>query len=180
MTGRPEIGEYATYYEKYVRLVPDGDIAETLARQFDDSLRVYRDISSEQSGFSYAPGKWTIRQLLGHVSDAERVFQYRAVAFARGETKPLPGFDQDIWMQGVDFDARNWDSLVDELSLVRASTVALFRSLGDAALSRRGVASDNPVSVRALGYITAGHERHHLSILQTSYLASPSYPVPSS
>jgi hypothetical protein len=160
-----------------VRLVPDGDVAETLARQFDDSLRVYRGISSEQSRFQYEPGKWTIRQVLGHISDAERVFQYRAVAFARGETQPLPGFDQDVWMKGVDFDGRGWDSLIEEFSHVRASTIALFRGLEEATLDRRGIASDNPVSVRALGFIAAGHERHHLDILQNRYFASRSYPA---
>src|ERR1044071_5623467 len=93
MSGRPAATDYAAYYEKYVRLVPEGDIAETLARQIDESLAVYRAISEEQSRFRYEPAKWSIKQVLGHINDAERVFAYRAVAFARGERQPLPGFD---------------------------------------------------------------------------------------
>jgi uncharacterized damage-inducible protein DinB len=176
MTGRPGTNEYADYFEKYVSLVPDGDIAETLARQIDESLATYRSISEEQSRFRYAAGKWTIKQALGHVCDAERVFSYRAVAFARGDGNPLPSFDQDKWMPFADSDSRTWRSLLEELKAIRASTVALFRSLTDEALSRRGVASGKEVSVLALGFITAGHERHHLTVLKTKYLAAPDFP----
>jgi uncharacterized damage-inducible protein DinB len=176
MTGRPGTNEYADYYEKYVSLVPEGDIAETLARQIDESLATYRAISEEQARFRYGPDKWTIKQALGHVCDAERVFSYRAVAFARGDGNPLPSFDQDQWMPFADSDSRTWRSLLEELKAIRASTVALFRSLTDEALSRRGVASGREVSVLALGFITAGHERHHLTVLKTKYLAAPDFP----
>lgn len=176
MTGRPGQHEYAPFYETYVRLVPEGDIAETLARQIDESLASYRGISEEQSRFRYDPGKWTIKQLLGHVSDAERVFSYRAMVFARGEHQPLPGFDQDVYVKAADSDARGWGTLIDELKTVRAATVSLFRSLSDVALERRGNASQKEVSVLALGFIIAGHERHHLSVLKTKYLAAVEYP----
>jgi uncharacterized damage-inducible protein DinB len=177
MTGRPGTNEYADYYERYVRLVPDGDIAETLARQIDESLATYRDVSEEQAKFRYGRDKWTIKQALGHVSDAERVFCYRATAFARGDRNPLPSFEQDEWIPYADSDSRSWRSLIEELKAVRASTVALFRSLSDEALARRGVASGKEVSVLALGFIVAGHERHHLSVLKTKYLTAPDYPA---
>jgi hypothetical protein len=175
MTGRPGTNEYAPYYEKYVTLVPDGDIAETLARQIDESVAAYRAVSEEQSRFRYAPDKWTIKQVLGHVSDTERVFAYRAFAFSRGEAQPLPGFEQDEYVARADSDERTWASLIDELKSVRAASVTLFRSLSDDALQRQGTASNNPVSVRALGFMIAGHERHHLSILKAKYLAAPQY-----
>ena len=177
MIGRPASNEYADYFERYVSLVPEGDIAETLARQIDESLATYRSISEEQARFRYGADKWTIKQSLGHVCDAERVFSYRATAFARGDANPLPGFEQDQWIPYADSDSRTWRSLIDELKAVRASTVALFRSLSDEALARRGVASGKEVSVLALGFIAAGHERHHLAILKTKYLAAPDYPA---
>jgi hypothetical protein len=176
MTGRPGTNEYADYYEKYVSLVPEGDIAETLARQLDESLATYRSVSEEQARFRYAPDKWTIKQAMGHVCDAERVFSYRATAFARGDRNPLPGFDQDEWIPFADSDQRSWTSLIEELKAIRGSTVALFRSLSDQALARRGTASGKEVSVLALGFIAAGHERHHLTVLKTKYLAAPDFP----
>lgn len=178
MTGRPGTNEYADYYEKYVSLVPDGDIAETLARQIDESLTTYRSISEDQAKFRYGPEKWSIKQSLGHVCDAERVFGYRATAFARGDRNALPGFEQDEWIPFAESDKRSWKSLVEELKAIRGSTVALFRSLSDEALARRGVASGKDVSVLALGFIAAGHERHHLTVLKTKYLAAPDFPPP--
>jgi hypothetical protein len=176
MAGRPATTDYAPYFETYVKLVPDGDVGEALARQIDESLPFYRGISEEQSRFRYAPGKWTIKQSLGHVCDAERVFTYRALAFARGEPAPLPSFDQDIYVAGADFDSRTWTSLIEELKAVRAASVSLFKSLPDAVQDRRGVASGKEVTTRALGFITLGHERHHLEILKTRYLADSEYP----
>jgi hypothetical protein len=169
MPRRPATTEYAPYYETYIKLVDEGDIAETLARQIDDTLAFYRSVTEDQSRGRYAPDKWTVKQVLGHVIDTERVFQFRAAAFARGDGHPLPSMEQNQWMAGVDFDGRSWTSLVEELKTVRASTVALFRHLSEDVLDRRGTASDNTVSVRALGYMIAGHERHHLSILKERY-----------
>jgi uncharacterized damage-inducible protein DinB len=176
MTRRPSPSDYASFYETYVRLVPDGDIADLLARQIEETLPVYRRVSEEQSRFRYEPGKWSIRQVLAHVCDAERVFAYRALAFARGETQPLPGFDQNVWMGAAGADEREWSGLLEDLSTIRAATLSLFRRLDDAALARRGIASGNPVSVQALGFIIAGHERHHLGVLEQRYLAAAGYP----
>ena len=177
MTGRPGTNEYADYYERYVGLVPDGDIAETLARQIDESLATYREhfrgavqvpLRPRTSGRSSR--RWATSATPSACSRIARS------AFARGDGNPLPSFDQDEWMPFADSDSRTWRSLLEELKAIRASTVALFRSLSDEALSRRGVASGKEVSVLALGFIAAGHERHHLTVLKTKYLAAPDYP----
>ncbi len=170
MIRRPAPTEYAPYYDTYVRLVEEADIAELLARQIDETVAVYRDVTEAQANHRYAAGKWSVKEMLGHVSDTERVFQFRAFCFARGDAGPLPGFEQDDYVRVARADARPWTGLIDELKTVRAASVALFRSLDAAALDRRGVANDNPVTVRALGYIIAGHERHHLAILKERYL----------
>ncbi|HEY8548781.1 MAG TPA: DinB family protein [Vicinamibacterales bacterium] len=171
MARRPDATEYAPFYEKYVRLVDEeADLGELLARQLDDTLAFYRDIPESRLHARYAPGKWTVSEVLGHVSDAERVFQYRALCIARGEQQNLPGFDQDEYMAAAPFDRRTWASLLEELKTVRAASVSLFRSFDEAALDRRGVANGNPITVRALGYIIAGHERHHLAVLKEKYL----------
>jgi len=170
MGRRPSASEYAAYYDTYVRLVDEEcDIAEMLARQIDETLAFYRAVTEEQSRTRYAPGKWSAKQVMGHMSDTERVFQYRAAAFARGDQNRLPGFEQDEWMAMAAFEDRSWSSLIDELKAVRGSSVALFRHIPEDGLDRRGTASDNPVTVRALGYMIAGHERHHLAILKERY-----------
>lgn len=167
---RPESNEYAPYYEKYVSLVPDADLVETLERQGAETLALLRGLDEGRGGHRYEPGKWSVRQLVGHVNDAERIFSYRALAIARGDRAPLPGMEQDEWMAGVDFDARTLASLADEFEAVRAATVQLLRHLSPEAWSRRGTASDNEVTVRALAYIIAGHEAHHVRVLRERYL----------
>jgi len=167
---RPETNEYAPYYEKYVSLVPDGDLVETLARQNDDTLALLRTVAEERAGFRYEPGKWSIKQVVGHLIDAERIFAYRVLAIARGEQKPLPGMEQDEYMAHADFDARTLADLAEEFAHVRRANVLMLRGLDAAAWSRRGIASDNEVTVRALAYIIAGHEAHHVQILRTRYL----------
>lgn len=170
MVRRPAPTEYAPYYETYVRLVEDADIAELLARQIDETVTFYREMTEARANHRYAAGKWSAKELLGHVSDTERVFQFRAFCFARGDAGPLPGFEQDDYARVAGAGSRPWTGLIDELKTVRAASVSLFRSLDDAALERRGVANNNPVTVRALGYIIAGHERHHLAVLKERYL----------
>ncbi len=167
---RPEANEYAPYYEKYVSLVPDADLVETLERQGAETLALLRGLSEEKGAHRYEPGKWSVKQLVGHVNDGERIFAYRALAFARGDTQPLPGMEQDEWMAAVDFDARTLSSLIDEFESVRASTIHLFRHLSNEAWARRGTASGNEVTVRALAYVIAGHEAHHVRILRERYL----------
>jgi hypothetical protein len=167
---RPGADEYAPYYERYVSLVPDADLVGTLERQGAETVALLRSLTEERGAHRYAPGKWSVRQLVGHVCDGERIFSYRALAFARGDSQALPGMEQDEWMAGVDFDARTLSGLVDEFEAVRASTVHLFRHLSPEAWARRGTASDNEVTVRALAYIIAGHEAHHVAVLRERYL----------
>ena len=167
---RPEANEYAPYYERYVSLVPDADPVETLERQGAETLALLRGLSEEQGAHRYEPGKWSVKQLVGHVSDGERIFSYRALAFARGDLQALPGMEQDEWVAGVDFDARTLSSLADEFETVRAATLHLLRHLSPEAWARRGTASGNEVTVRALAYVIAGHEAHHVRVLRERYL----------
>ena len=167
---RPEANEYAPYYEKYISLVPEGDVTAALERQGAETLALLRALPEERGGHRYEPGKWSVRQVVGHVNDGERIFAYRALAIARGERASLPGMDQEEYMAGVDFDARTLSDLADEFEAVRASTLHLLRHLSPEAWARRGTASDNEVTVRALAYIIAGHEAHHVGVLRERYL----------
>jgi hypothetical protein len=166
MNDRPSPAEYASYYGKYITLVPDGAIVEILARQFARTLPFYQTLTDQQAALRAAPGTWSIKQILAHVMDAERVFGYRAFAFSRGEAKPLPGFEQDDYVKAVDFDAKPWSALVEELTAVRAASVALFKGMTPAMLVRTGNANGVDITVRACGFIIAGHEEHHLRAIQ--------------
>ena len=167
---RPASDEYAPYYEKYVSLVPAGNIVETLERQFADTLALLRSVPEDRAGTSYEPGKWSVKELVGHVIDSERVFSYRALRFARGDQTPLPGYEQDDYVRAANFGARTLSSIAEEFGRVRAATVALLRSFDEGAWARRGTANDKEVSVRALAHILAGHELHHINILRERYL----------
>jgi uncharacterized damage-inducible protein DinB len=167
---KPRTDEYASYYEKYVSLVPEGDVVETLSRQSGETLALLRSIPEERAGHAYAPGKWSIKQLVGHVVDAERIFAYRALAIARGDRASLPGMDQDEYMEHARFDERALAVLCDEFEHVRRANVLMLRGLDAEAWARRGVASDNEVSVLALAHIIAGHELHHVQVLRERYL----------
>ena len=167
---RPEAGEYAPYYEKYVSLSRDGDVIETLERQAAETLALLGGLPEERGASRYEPGKWSVKELFGHVIDGERVFAYRALRIARGDRTPLPGFEQDDYVAHGRFDARTLRDLCDEYEHVRHATLALLRSFDAEAWRRTGTASDNPVSVRALAHIIAGHEAHHLRILRERYL----------
>ena len=166
----PDRNEAAPYYFKYIERVGSGDIRDILAAQENDLVSFFSGISEEKSRFRYAPDKWSIRQLLSHVNDSERVFAFRAFWFARGFDSPLPSFDQDISARHATADERSWSSHIDEFRSVRKSTIDVFRFLPDEAWLRRGIASDNPFTVRALAYIAAGHALHHTAILQERYL----------
>ena len=170
MISSPDRSEAAEYYFTYIDKVPAGDIRRVLADQAGVTLRLLRGISDERSLHRYAPGKWSIREVVSHLNDAERVFSFRAFWFARGFDIPMPSYDQDAGMPFAMADERSWDSHLDEFAAIRAATVALVDSLPDAAWDRRGIASGMPVSVRALAYICAGHVAHHLDLLRSRYL----------
>jgi DinB superfamily len=169
-TALPDRSEAAEYYFTYINQVGPGDIRRILEAQADETLDLLRGISEERSLHRYAPDKWTIRQVLSHVNDTERAFVFRGLWFARGFDSPLPSFDQNIAIAGADADSRAWLSHVDEFRAVRAATNAFFGNLSPDAWPRRGIASGNPFTVRALAYITAGHVTHHMRILRERYL----------
>ncbi|HKP86408.1 MAG TPA: DinB family protein [Blastocatellia bacterium] len=167
---RPSDAEYAPYYGRYIGLVPEGDIIRTLGQQLEDTLSLLGGVSESQAGHRYAPDKWSIKEVVGHVIDTERIFAYRALRFARNDKAPIEGFDQDEFARNGMFDERKLADLAEEFEHVRRANLLLFRSLSEETLGRRGVASENEVSVRALLYIIAGHERHHIEVLKTRYL----------
>lgn len=166
----PDRSEYADYYVKYVDQVGAGDIRRILATQATEAEALLSAISEEKSLHRYAPEKWSLRQVLSHLNDTERVFTFRAFWFARAFEAPMPSFDQDAGIAHAAADDRTWKSHLDEFRAIRAATVSLFDSLPEEAWSRRGVASNYPVTVRALAYITAGHMTHHLHIVHERYL----------
>ncbi len=168
-TARPGPGEHVPYYGKYVALVPDGDVVETLRRQAVETAALLRAVPREREEFRYADGKWSVKEVVGHVCDGERVFSHRALRFGRGDETPLPGFDENVYVPAGRFGDRTLASLVEEFLAVREATVRLFDGLPDEAFARAGRANDQPVSVRALAWITAGHERHHVAILRERY-----------
>jgi len=170
MTGRPEPSEAAPYYFKYIDRVAAGDIVGLLETQREEALSFLAGISEEKSLHRYGPDKWSIRQVVNHVSDCERLFVSRAFWFARGFDSPLPSFDQEVCVAAAGADEVPWADHVEEFRSVRLSTLAFFRNLPDRAWMRRGIASDNPFTVRALAYIAAGHADHHTSILRERYV----------
>ena len=167
---RPQADEHAEYYGRYISQVPDGDLISMLREQIMETVGLLGGLSPEQADYAYAPGKWTIKEVIGHLSDAERVFQYRALTFARSPGTALPGFDENAWVPAGNFGARTLDDLLEEFQVVRAATVQLARQLDEETLTQRGSANGNDISVRALLYIIAGHERHHAALLRERYL----------
>ena len=166
MLTRPEPTEYAEFYKNYIARVPDGPVLEFLATQPHSYRQLLSSVSDEAAAQPRAAGKWSIKQVLGHLCDAERVMTYRAMRFARGDHNELPGFEQDDYVREAGSNNRKLDDLLTELEGLRRCTLALFGSLPEATEMRRGVANGNPVSVRALAYIVAGHTQHHYELLK--------------
>lgn len=170
LSERPGPTEYVPYFARYVGLVPEGDLLQTMERQLSETLDLLRSITPTKAAYRYAPDKWSIKQVIGHVSDTERVFCYRALCFSRGDDTPLPAFDENEYVRRANFGDRLLTDLAAEFEAVRSSTLHFFRSLDDDVLQRRGVANNNGFTVRAIAYIIAGHERHHVKILRERYL----------
>jgi hypothetical protein len=170
MIGRPGPNEAAPYYFNYINRVNGDDVFHELQNQLDKMLPFLRSIAEEKSLCRYAPEKWSIRQLWGHVNDAERIFLMRALWFARGHESAMPSFEQDIAVSAAQSDAISWARHVEEFREVRLATISFFRNLPEEAWGRSGVASGNPVTVRACAYIVAGHVAHHAAVLREKYL----------
>lgn len=168
---RPQADEFAPYYGRYIEQASGGDgLIPLLARQGAALRAACTGLSEDEALHRYAEGKWSVKEVLGHVNDAERIFAYRVLRIARGDTTPLASFDENPYVAAAGSDRRPLAELLDEFDTIRAATLSLLRSLGPAELERRGTASDNPVSVRALAHIIAGHAEHHLGILRERYL----------
>ena len=167
---KPQSNEFAAYYQKYIDAVEHDDALEALRQQTTDTIRFLQTISEEKSKHAYADGKWSIKEVLGHVLDTERVMTYRAMSIARGEKKSLPGFDQDDYVRSGQFNKRTWASLEKEYRLLRPATVELFSTFTEEAKNNMGVANTYDISVRALMFIIAGHELHHIKVIKEKYL----------
>ena len=170
MIGIPDRSEAAEYYFTYIDRVKTPDVLAELENQLTGASAFFSGISEKKSLHRYAPDKWSIREVLSHINDTERVFAYRALWFARGFETPLPSFDQTVSAHSAGADARSWASHIDEFRGIRTATISLFRNLPAEAWARKGMASGNPVSVRALAYIISGHVTHHKSIVESRYL----------
>ncbi|MGE0440272.1 MAG: DinB family protein [Gemmatimonadales bacterium] len=168
---RPGTDEYAPYYETYVGKIGD-DLFGTLAAQIADLMVTLRPVPDDRANTGYAPGKWSIKEVMGHIADTERVMAYRAMAFARGDQTPLPSFDENAWTPAGRFNERSLGSLIDEWVAVRSGTITMLNGLPQDAVTNRGTASGKTVSVRGLAYIIAGHTAHHLQIIKDRYLGS--------
>jgi len=170
MTKKPERSEAAEYYFTYIDKVPAGDICRILESQSVEIPALLEAIPEAQSDYRYAADKWSIREVVAHVNDCERLFVFRAFWFGRGFDTPLPSFDQNVALRAAGANQRSWRGHIDEFRAIRAATLSFFRNLPPDTWDRRGIASDNPFSVRALAYIAAGHVVHHVGLLHERYL----------
>jgi len=169
MLTRPTAGDYADYFQGYLDRVPDGDVLALLPTQCNRMQQLLRGKSEEQGNYCYEPGKWSVKRLLLHLADGERMFCYRAMCLARGDQQAMPGFDENAYADNDGSELRSLTSIVSEYASVRAATVTLFAGFGEQAWTRRGIASGNPVTTASLPWIIAGHDLHHFAILQERY-----------
>lgn len=167
---RPGDDEYAPFYATYVSKVPEGDLIALLTNQISEVMTLLRPVSEQRANGAYAPGKWTLKEVVGHIADTERVMSYRAMVFARADQGPLPKFDENAWIVPAHFNERTLGSLIDEWVAARSSSIALLAGLPADAPARRGIASSKEISVRALAHIIYGHVAHHAGIIRERYL----------
>lgn len=167
---RPEKTEYAEYFERYIQWIADTDVLATLERQRGEAAALLGGLSEQQGNHRYAPGKWSVKELAGHVIDTERVFSYRALRFSRNDATALPGFDQDAYAAHANHAAVSLQDIAAEFDAVRRSTLLLFQHLPPDAWDRRGVSNKNELTVRAAAFVIAGHAKHHIEILKSRYL----------
>ncbi|MCM3090618.1 MULTISPECIES: DinB family protein [unclassified Cytobacillus] len=175
MLKKPESNEYAPYYEKYVSSIPEGDLLQILDEQMRETMNLVKDLKEDQAQFRYAPEKWTIKEVIGHITDTERIMSYRMLCIGRGEKAELPGYDDNQYVKNGKFNRFSIRELSAQMSQVRQNTIALLKSLDDEALLRRGNANGTEVTARAIAYIIAGHEHHHRTLIKERYMGAESY-----
>ena len=163
---RPDVTEYPSFFATYIDKVPPGDILQQMVDQIEDVKQTFGVLTSAQAEYRYAPGKWSIKDILGHLVDSERVFAYRALRFARGDQTDLPGFDQDPYVANGGFQTRSVNSMLDELIPQRQSNLVLFQSMSEDMLTRSGTADGKPITVRSIPCILVGHIIHHLQVIE--------------
>jgi len=168
-SGRPLDGEFAAYAKADIDFVAGDDAVEALRRQRDETIALFRSIE-HPDGLTYAPGKWTIKEVLGHLADDERIFVYRALCVARGDTTPLPGFDEKLYVENGGFESRTMEDLLDEYRNVRDASIFFFARLNEEAWLRRGITNGYSASARGLAFHIVAHELHHLRIVRERYL----------
>lgn len=168
--GNLSADEYGEYYSKYVKLSEGQNLFDQLEKNRSNLKNIFQGLSEKQTNHSYASGKWSIKEVLGHVIDTERIFNYRALAISRGEKVSLPGYDPNLYVENANFSDLSADNLLSDYDVVRDSTISLFRTFNDTHLLRRGNVGTTEFTVRALGYVVAGHEMHHLNVLNEKYL----------
>lgn len=167
---KPLKGYYPSYFDRYINLVPEDDLLTAFKNQLPVITAFLNSISEEKSMYAYAPGKWTIKELLLHITDTERIFAYRSLCFARKEPQSLPGFDENLYAENSDANARSWADLVNEFLLVRKTTEILFSNFTEEALHNSGTANNNPATALSMGFTSIGHVYHHKKILEERYL----------
>lgn len=170
MYKKPSIGEYPAYYGGYINLVPKGDLLDILAKQLEDTTILLSDITETQSNYRYAAGKWTLKEVIGHISDTERIMGYRLLRISRGDKTPLAGYNDEDYVKEALFHTRSISELLEDFHAVRRSTFSLLRGLPETAWARTGIANNSEISVNALLFIIAGHELHHVNIIKERYL----------
>ena len=167
---RPQPSEYDPYYERYISLVKGEDMGATLQKQAQQTRDLLGKLTTEQSEFRYAAGKWSVKEVLGHMNDTERIMSYRVLRIARGDQTPIEGYEQDDYVAAGKFSRRTMDNLLQEFMTIRNATIQLIRHLDEETATRRGTANNKPISARAVVYVIAGHELHHRRILEEKYL----------
>jgi uncharacterized damage-inducible protein DinB len=165
-----EKNEYGEFYERYIKLSNNVPLEDQLLSNAEEMKDLFLGLSDEYAMYRYQEGKWTLKQIFSHIIDTERIFNYRALCLARGEPKPLPGYDQDLYMEDTNFNEQSLDQLQDQYDATRQATIALFSNFTEEELLKRGTISDFSFTVRATGYVIAGHELHHLNIINEKYL----------
>lgn len=171
-TERPKPGEYNAYYDRYISLIPGSNIVATLAAELPKTVALLSAHGEQDAELRYAPDKWTVKEVLGHMNDTERIMTYRAMRFARNDRTPIPGFEQDDYIRNGPYGDLRLADLIEEFKTVRAATLTFFRNLRASDWTRRGIANQNEISVRALAYVIGGHELHHRHILEEKYFGS--------